>query len=123
MGSNIAFPPHSGSSSSNGHPDGFFGHNYHSPSPFQHNPLSAHPPRTPRPSSVSHSYIYSSEAFHPTAESREKIIEAEEVSGSDVEETKSDTKGTTKVTGAEIWRDVIKTSAGRDKVFVSFSLS
>ncbi|KAL5527286.1 hypothetical protein ACEPAG_6077 [Sanghuangporus baumii] len=103
----------------------FFGSSYNPSSSFQVNPLSPHPPRTPRTSviSASQSYVYGSDLYASSAsqqeETQEKPVEAEceeEEVAEDVDETVSQ-ETVKKVKTLEVWREVLKTSSGRDKAF------
>ena len=94
------------------------------------NPLSPHPPRTPRTSIVSpsDSYVYGSELYASTVSlshqegKQEKPAEVEEYTeeevAEDVEEQVSEAV-VKRVKAPEVWREVLKTSSGRDKAFVS----
>ncbi|EKM59686.1 uncharacterized protein PHACADRAFT_181665 [Phanerochaete carnosa HHB-10118-sp] len=80
---------------------------------IQMNPLSQHPPRTPRRSTASGSQVYGSDIYTP----KEELLENqpnlinEEVAEAVQEREKS------RVRATEIWRDMLKTSYGRDKAF------
>lgn len=115
---------HSGSSSTQ---EDFFGTSYNPSSSFQVNPLSPHPPRTPRTSviSASQSYVYGSEVYASSTSQQEEMQEKqsvvdyeEEEVAEDVEETVSD-QVVQRVKTPEVWREIMKTSSGRDKAFVS----
>lgn len=125
----ISFPrsPSPAHSSSTVTREDFFGSSYNPSSSFQINPLSALPPRTPRTSIVeSQSYtygdssIYSSSISH-TEETQEKP-EAQEYEDEEVAEDVEDVASESaikKVKPLDVWREIIKTSSGRDKAFVS----
>lgn len=84
---------------------------------FRMNPLSRHPPRTPR-QSVTASSVYSGEAYHPLDETPEtKELFEDEMEDEDV---KARTQAEGKVRKEEIWRDLLTTSNGRDKALVRF---
>lgn len=84
---------------------------------FRMNPLSHHPPRTPR-QSVTASSVYSGEAYHPLDETPEtKELFEDEMEDEDV---KARTQAEGKVRKEEIWRDLLTTSNGRDKALVRF---
>ncbi|KAA1466147.1 hypothetical protein DENSPDRAFT_830894 [Dentipellis sp. KUC8613] len=83
---------------------------------FQMNPLSAHPPRTPRTSLVpSSATVYNSEVYMGQAEAEERPTDLEEEIGVDDDPVKSQARS--KVRLQEIWHDIVKTSYGRDKAF------
>lgn len=92
------------------------------------NPLSPHPPRTPRTSiiSSSSSYVYGSDVYASTAsqpESKsEERAEVEEYGEEEIAEDADEVVGEAavkRVKAPEVWREVFKTSSGRDKAFVS----
>ncbi|KAL5488151.1 hypothetical protein ACEPAI_6259 [Sanghuangporus weigelae] len=125
--STISFPgsaSHTHSHSTSTQED-FFGSSYNPSSSFQVNPLSPHPPRTPRTSviSASQSYVYGSDLYGSSASQQEEIQEkpvaaeyGEEEVAEDVDETVSQ-ETVKKVKIPEVWREVLKTSSGRDKAF------
>ena len=80
------------------------------------NPLSSHPPRTPRTSVVSSQYAYGGDIYTP----KEELIEQqpEVFSEPDDEEAHA-----SKVSKEEVWHDLLKTAYGRDKAFVRGTLS
>ena len=87
-------------------------------SSFQMNPLSSHPPRTPRTSIISNgSHVFGSDAYD-SKEDREVTSQAFEVeeSESEDEETQDAAKG--RVRREDVWREMLKTAYGRDKAFV-----
>lgn len=75
------------------------------------NPLSQHPPRTPRPSTV-----YSS-GYDLSAQSPRHASTALDV---EEEEHVHDHPAKARVRSEEVWREIVKTSDGRDKAFVRF---
>ncbi|KAI5118556.1 hypothetical protein M0805_002936 [Coniferiporia weirii] len=103
--------------------EGFFGSSYNPSSSFQVNPHSPQPPRTPRTSIISQSYVYDSEAYSSTISHQEEVqekasvvdYEDEEVA-EDVEETGNE-EAVKNVKTPEVWREILKTSTGRDKAF------
>ena len=155
--SSINFPSNSDNPDSHSnhrnstHQEDFFGSSYNPSSSFQVNPLSHHPPRTPRTSDLSSSalsgsYVYGSEIYHSsisnnsngdnqsvaggsekTEQLREVLsekrpaaveqFEEEDMRDDEVEHVKEE--HASKVTAPEIWREMLKTSSGRDKAFVS----
>jgi hypothetical protein len=91
-------------------------------SSFQMNPLSSHPPRTPRTSTInesSNSHVYgvqvytSSEA--PVDSGDNGPIHEVEVDEED-EKTK---KRAARIRREAVWKEMLKTSVGRDKTLVS----
>ncbi|KAG6378436.1 hypothetical protein JVT61DRAFT_12691 [Boletus reticuloceps] len=87
---------------------------------FQMNPLSAHPPRTPRPSTTqSHFGNTTTSVYDEKSEATEKGVagdtadEDEEVD----EEGERVAEAEKKVDRHEVWRDMLVTSGGRDKAF------
>ncbi|KAG8218364.1 hypothetical protein J3R82DRAFT_3984 [Butyriboletus roseoflavus] len=93
-------------------------------SSFQMNPLSAHPPRTPRPSTATQSHfthttvgLYDDKSEGQATEKGvvgEAADEDEEVD----EESERAVEAEKKVGRHEVWRDMLVTSEGRDKAFV-----
>ena len=77
---------------------------------IQMNPLSQHPPRTPR-TSTAYSSGYDLSGPSPMQASTTLDIEEEE-------EHVHDHPAKAQVTNEEVWREIIKTSDGRDKAFV-----
>lgn len=90
------------------------------------NPLSSHPPRTPHTSIIgSQSYTYGEQSLYSSSvshveEDKEKLetpeYEDDEVA-EDVEEVASE-ESIKKVKPLDVWREIVKTSSGRDKAFV-----
>ena len=80
-------------------------------SSFQMNPLSSHPPRTPRTSIVSSAYEYGGDIYTP----KEELIEqqAESVVSEDEDDAHA-----SRVRKENVWHDLLKTAYGRDKTFV-----
>jgi len=84
-----------------------------SSSSFQINPLSSHPPRTPRTSIVTTAvHSYPQDLYGNTEENAEQPLALSE--GEEDEEQLEDLVGT-KVRREEVWREVVATSTGRDK--------
>ena len=84
---------------------------------FRMNPLSHHPPRTPRQSvTASSASAYGVEAYNPLDETPETKELYEE--DSEDEDDKARTQAEGKVKKEEIWRDLLTTSNGRDKTLV-----
>lgn len=98
-------------------------------SSFQMNPLSAHPPRTPRPSTATQSHfrnmsmsisMYDEKAEEEqdgeTVKADKGEVDEDEVVELDEEDVR--VKEAEKLVGAhEVWRDMLVTSNGRDKAF------
>jgi hypothetical protein len=112
--SNISFPGNSH------HEDQFYQPSFDTSS-FQINPLSPHPPRTPRTSlHASSSQHFASASIYEDAS--EVVEEKGSLDAEDVEIEEEDDKvraAEKKVREEEIWRDIIVSSSGRDKLFVS----
>ncbi len=83
-------------------------------SSFQMNPLSSHPPRTPRTSVVSRSHEYGGDIYTP----QEEHIEQGTESLSDDEDDKDREAAKDRIRREDIWHEMLKTSYGRDKTFV-----
>ncbi|KAI0269236.1 hypothetical protein BC834DRAFT_865397 [Gloeopeniophorella convolvens] len=84
---------------------------------FQMNPLSAHPPRTPRTSIMaSNAAPFTSEAHNGTEEPDEPPLHIEE-EPYDGEETEKKSSAKERVRTEDVWREMFKTSVGRDKAF------
>ena len=116
--SSITFPnaSHFGISSihSNvGDEDGSYHPSFDTTHGIQMNPLSQHPPRTPR-TSMAHSSGYDLSVPSPRHTTASLDVEEEE-------EHTHDHPAKTRVRGEEVWREIIKTSDGRDKAFVRFA--
>ena len=77
---------------------------------IQMNPLSQHPPRTPRPSTV-YSSGYDLPAASPRQPPTNPDVEEEE-------EHVDDHPARPRARNEEVWREIVKTSDGRDKAFV-----
>lgn len=95
---------------------------------FQMNPLSAHPPRTPRPSTAAQSHYgnMSISVYDETAEEQQDRetekggAAAENDEEEEVDDESERVKEAEKKVGThEVWRDMLVTSNGRDKAFVS----
>lgn len=85
-----------------------------SESSFQMNPLSQHPPRTPRTSTVSRYHEYDVNTHTPN----EELIEQQAESVSDDDEKTYDETHHVRVRREDVWHDLLKTAYGRDKSFV-----
>lgn len=86
------------------------------------NPLSAHPPRTPKTSL----HASSSQHFGSVYEDASEVVEEKitiDIEDADIEDESGndDAKGVAKNVPRqeEIWRDIVVSSNGRDKAFVS----
>ncbi|KAH9938416.1 uncharacterized protein B0H18DRAFT_1081093 [Fomitopsis serialis] len=116
--SSISFPSNNSSFISGA---SSFEHDEHSHTPsfdnvsdaFHMNPLSAHPPRTPRPSTGMGSSVYGTEVYHKLDETPETKTTYEEDSEDEDDKARAEAEG--KVRKEEIWRDLFTTSNGRDK--------
>ena len=89
-------------------------------SDFQMNPLSSHPPRTPRASLISdHSYVYGTSVYDSTEKQDEKPYQGDE----ELDQGNAKVKELERrVRREDIWREMLLTSVGRDKAFVRGSL-
>ncbi|KAL7282131.1 hypothetical protein ACG7TL_003600 [Trametes sanguinea] len=123
--SSITFPyagPNHASSSSVSMSDSQYGRfpsSYEPPadtSSFQMNPLSSHPPRTPRTSIMSNgSHVFGTEIYDTKADSEEKSQEIE-VEDSEEEDEKPGS-ARNRVRREDVWRELLKSANGRDKAF------
>jgi hypothetical protein len=118
--SSITFPnahhSRTASASSSVHEDAYFSSSFESAvgSSIQMNPLSQHPPRTPRTSIVSSSHTYGGDIYTP----KDEVIEQREDLLSEDEEESVQEIAKGKVSSTEVLRELVKTSYGRDKAFV-----
>lgn len=113
--SSISFPNHHRTSDS--HEDQFYTPGFDSSS-FQINPLSSHPPRTPRTSIVANS---SSNTY--SNETNEDIPEKVCIDDIEIDEEEEKVKAAEKrIRKEEVWREMFLTSVGRDKAFVSSTI-
>jgi len=111
----ISFPnsSHYGMSSINSNAedeDNPYHSNFDTTHGIQMNPLSPHPPRTPR-TSTAHSSGYDISASSPRHIPAALDVEPEE-------ERVHDHPAKTRVRSEEVWREIVKSSDGRDKAFV-----
>ena len=82
------------------------------------NPLSPHPPRTPRTSIVPNSSsTYSNGKYQSSNEGDGEKVEIEDVEIDEEEESVKSAER--KIRKEEVWREMFLTSSGRDKAFVS----
>lgn len=120
--SSISFPHsgHSGMPSSSASEDSFYAPAFEGASSgFQMNPLSSHPPRTPRTSIISSSTkTYGGEIYTPKDEAfGSGPPEPEEYVEIDAED-EAVKKRAQRIRKAEVWKEMLKSSQGRDKAFV-----
>ncbi|PCH41414.1 hypothetical protein WOLCODRAFT_70197 [Wolfiporia cocos MD-104 SS10] len=80
------------------------------------NPLSVRPPRTPRPPSVSSTNVYGTEVYVNGSNANDDAPARDDVSEDDPDDRVL-AEAQSKVRKAEIWREMLKTSYGRDKAF------
>ncbi|KAF8592493.1 hypothetical protein K439DRAFT_1378642 [Ramaria rubella] len=126
--STISFPnPHSrdtpSSAGSHSHTNSghvnFFPSSYDpqaSASSFQINPLSSHPPRTPRTSIITTSLnAYPREIYSSTEEAEEKPLVMGNDDDDEEDEERLESRAGSRVRKEEVWREVLSTSTGRDK--------
>ncbi|KAK7061579.1 hypothetical protein R3P38DRAFT_2830272 [Favolaschia claudopus] len=111
--SHLAFPSDQHATSSNG---GQFYSSFDASSSFQMNPLSSHPPRTPRTSLVSsNTHAYGAGPYDTQEETQDPpILEEEEELEEGTEKLKL---AQMRVRKEEVWREMFLTSNGRDKAF------
>ena len=116
--SSISFPNHHRSSGS--HEDQFYTPEFDNSS-FQMNPLSSHPPRTPRTSIVPNSSsTYSNGKYQNSNEDNREKVDIEDIEIDEEEESVKSAERT--IRKEEVWRELFLTSAGRDKAFVSMMM-
>ncbi|OJT13540.1 hypothetical protein TRAPUB_9894 [Trametes pubescens] len=120
--SSITFPyagPGHASSSSISMNDSQYGSSYNPPtdtSSFQMNPLSSHPPRTPRTSIMSNgSHVFGTDIYDTKADAEEKHQEPEAEESEEEDEKPSAAKN--HVRREDVWRELLKSANGRDKAF------
>ncbi|CAL1702275.1 unnamed protein product [Somion occarium] len=83
---------------------------------IQMNPLSSHPPRTPRTSVTSSSQIYGAEVYSSQEISEEQThIEVEDVSDDEDEKFHQDARR--RIRKEAVWKELLTTANGRDKTF------
>lgn len=99
--------------------DDFYSSPFEASSSFQINPLSAHPPRTPRTSITASGSTYDHNPYETTKEETQEVLHADEEDIDEPEDEKI--KAETSVRREEVWRDLFLTSNGRDKAFVRYS--
>lgn len=113
--SSISFPDHHRSSGS--HEDQFYTPDFDTSS-FQMNPLSSHPPRTPRTSIVANaSNPYPNAKYQSVNEDIQEKVDIEDIEIDDEEEKVKVAEK--RIKKEDVWREMFLTSAGRDKAFVS----
>lgn len=79
------------------------------------NPLSSHPPRTPRTSVISSSHLYGASIY----ETKNETQDTADVDTADGEEEPDRVaEAVSRVRREDVWREMILTSNGRDKAFV-----
>jgi hypothetical protein len=110
--SSISFP----NASSSHHEDQFYTPEFDNSS-FQMNPLSSHPPRTPRTSIVPNSSsTYSNGKYQNSNEDNREKVDIEDIEIDEEEESVKSAER--RIRKEEVWREMFLTSAGRDKAFV-----
>uniref|UniRef100_A0A0W0FCF0 Uncharacterized protein n=1 Tax=Moniliophthora roreri TaxID=221103 RepID=A0A0W0FCF0_MONRR len=113
--SSISFP---------GHPESASVHSLHESqfsfadpsSSFQINPLSSHPPRTPRTSVASTSTLYRTSIYESREEKQQEEAEEQDEEEEVVEEELPQ-DSTARIRREDVWREMVRTSEGRDKAF------
>ncbi|KAF8803691.1 hypothetical protein BYT27DRAFT_7170879 [Phlegmacium glaucopus] len=110
--SSVSFPNHHRSSDS--HEDQFYTPGFDNSS-FQINPLSSHPPRTPRTSIIANASNTYSNGTYETKEDTEEKVDIEDI---EIDEEQEKVKAAERrIRKEEVWREMFLTSAGRDKAF------
>ncbi|KAK1236676.1 hypothetical protein PQX77_000032 [Marasmius sp. AFHP31] len=109
--SSITFPHGGHSASVHSLADSQF--SFDASSSFQMNPLSSHPPRTPKNSTATNgTTLYGASIY----ESKGPQSEEEEDDEHD-EEVAEESTVVSRIRREEVWREIVKTSDGRDKAF------
>lgn len=115
--SSVSFP------SSHGHEDQYYQPTFDTSS-FQMNPLSSHPPRTPKTSMhANSSQNFTSNSIYeeaPSVTEEKPPVDDEDMEIDDKEKVQDAER---RLRQEEIWKEIIVTSNGRDKVFVSYAIS
>ncbi|KAF8528907.1 hypothetical protein BU17DRAFT_73160 [Hysterangium stoloniferum] len=88
-----------------------------SSSSFQINPLSSHPPRTPRTSVVTSAvHSYPQDLYVNTEESSDpRLVLSDGEDEEEEDDAQLEDRAGTRVRREEVWREVLATSTGRDK--------
>lgn len=83
------------------------------------NPLSSHPPRTPRTSIIASTHVYGASIY----ETKEEVQADDDAEDDDnEEETDKMKEAESRVRHEEVWREMFLSSNGRDKAFVRSNL-
>ncbi|KZT12971.1 uncharacterized protein LAESUDRAFT_640427 [Laetiporus sulphureus 93-53] len=88
---------------------------------FQTNPLSAHPPRSSHHATGSTSSVYGREVYSNAEEVVEKTLPYD--ADSDYGDDKARAEAESKVRKEEVWRELLKTTNGRDKALKAMQYS
>ncbi|THH33795.1 hypothetical protein EUX98_g403 [Antrodiella citrinella] len=118
--SSITFPNGGVGSSPGSHDSEFFSGSFETSSmhsSFQMNPLSSHPPRTPRTSIMSGSNVYGTELYNTQDEAEEQATPQPDDDNSSDGDSKANEQESGRVRQGEVWQELFKTAYGRDKVF------
>lgn len=84
---------------------------------FTMNPLSPHPPRTPRTSVIKNTTsVYTTPIYPEKPAAADAAVEEEEEEEEDVEDERAKARAA-RVRRGEVWREMLLTSRGRDKAF------
>lgn len=113
------------SSSTHDLSDNYFSSSYEPPNAsfqIQMNPLSSHPPRTPR-TSVTSSVKFGSEIYTSHEMAEEAHIELSEDAETDEEDNKAHEEAKIRIRKEVVWQDMLTTANGRDKAFVCLCFS
>jgi len=100
----------------NPHDDQYYSPGFDAGASFQMNPLSSHPPRTPKSSVVSRPTTLYNPGYEPSEEQVEEHITAEDLELDEEDERVKQAEK--RVLQEEVWKEIILTANGRDKVFV-----
>ena len=88
-------------------------------SSFQMNPLSSHPPRTPRTSLMSNgSHVFGTDVYDTKEDAQVTHSFEIEVDESESEDGEKAESGRARVRREDVWRELLKSANGRDKAFV-----
>ncbi|KAG6911683.1 hypothetical protein DXG01_007933 [Tephrocybe rancida] len=117
--SSISFPSEQPTPSN--HEQNFYSSPFEGNASFQMNPLSSHPPRTPRASMVSSSsaiHVFDSQSVYDSHDATAPVeTDKEAVDEVEAEEEQASKPVLVRVSKEEVWRDLFLTSNGRDKAF------
>lgn len=88
-------------------------------SSFQMNPLSSHPPRTPRTSLMSNgSHVFGTDVYDTKEDAQVTHTFEVEADESESEDGEKADGARARVRREDVWRELLKSANGRDKAFV-----